>query len=133
MTRLRVDRLQRLVRITGLIYRQQAAEVARLRAESHGISDEVGAAVACFERGSDGNVVLAQLSLARAARLRREGGEGEQRLGAQIEVAGAAFAGSKSAEGLLAQARSSADRAQSRLDLDDVLELAVSRSTASPR
>ena len=131
MSTLRIDRLQRLVRITGLIYRQQSVEVARLRAEQADLERASEGAAGMLDRSSAMPPVVVRLALLRALRTRQQVDQANARLGAQLETASAALGGLKSAESRLADEARRLDRATAERALDDLMEIAAHRRAAS--
>lgn len=118
----RIDRIRRLVRVTRLIYRQQAAEVVALRVEHE---EKQMAATDSAKRleSQDVPTPFAQMALNRADRLRVEAAGADRRLRESLEMARAALVSMKGAEARLVADHRAMDSSRERQNLDEVLEM----------
>lgn len=98
MTKSRIKKLRRLVRVTEHLYRQNAAELARLGNERVEKSDAALDAEGHLANLPPDWALLHSQAIGRAARLRTALGAASNKLAEQSEVTGAAMSRQKSAE-----------------------------------
>lgn len=131
MTRLRISTLRRLVRVTELLYRQQAVQVAQLSQARAEISRLAASAEGFLDGDYAALATLPELAVARAARLRRLLVESDGSLEARIDIASGALAGFKGAESRLSAERARASQAANDRSLDEVIDFVVRRRQTS--
>ncbi|MGE0627036.1 MAG: hypothetical protein AB7O43_04375 [Hyphomicrobiaceae bacterium] len=131
MTKLRIDKLRRLVRATEAVYRVQAAQVAQLNHERLGIAESEKEVSEWLDNTVDDRAFLNQLAIARVTQLRRQLSEAEARLEAELDAASAALAGFKGAEGILIYEQARTDRKATDAELVEVIDNTVRRLQTS--
>jgi len=115
-------RLNRLVRVAQLIYRREAAELARKQLDAREASEIVIDAEQRLDGPLAGGDFLAQLSVARAARARQQLANADAQVHAQLEVTMDAMSRSKGAESELDIHAMEIEKARARKDADDLQE-----------
>ncbi|MGE0768252.1 MAG: hypothetical protein AB7L90_17490 [Hyphomicrobiaceae bacterium] len=126
MANSKTARLQRLVRVTELIYRRESAELARLHLEVRAATDGTADAERRLDDPLAGGDFIFQLSMARAARARRNQAGAELQFHSQLDVTMNAMGQKKGAEGGLKSHSLAIRNALSRRDDDEILERLVS-------
>lgn len=126
---MRIDKLRRLVRVTKLLYRQEAAEVARLQGERSSLLDSMESAAQRLDADAT-SAFDAGLAIAWAGRRREELGRADARLEDQLKAAGSALASMKGAESRLTSEQGKLDRAAERRSLEQVIDNVVRRGSS---
>lgn len=124
---MQLKKLRRLVRVTNLLYRQEAAEVAKLQGERSSLLESMESAAQRLDAETT-SAFDAGLALAWAARRRHELTKTDSDLEDQLKIAGAALASLKGAESRLENEQSRLERESERRTLEQVIENVVQRS-----
>jgi hypothetical protein len=124
-----IDKLRRLVRVTKLLYRQEAAEVAKLQGERSSLLDSMESAAQRLDADST-SAFDASLAIAWAGRRRRELARADGRLEEQLKSAGSALASLKGAESRLTSEEDKLERAAEMRALEQVIENVVRRDSS---
>ena len=127
MSRLRIEKLRRLVRVTEILYAQQVAELAKMSQARDDIALSAECARGCIDSGDAGGALFPQLTIARAARLRKQLLDCDGKLAAQLEIASSALAGLKAAASSLEDERSKVERAATERALEDIIDRVARR------
>jgi len=115
-------RLNRLVRVAQLIYRREAAELARKQLEAREANEIVADAEQRLDAPLAAGDFLAQLSVVRAARARHQLAKADARVHDQLETTRDAMSRKKGAESELDIHAMEIERAHARKDADDLQE-----------
>ena len=122
MTKRDIRKLQRIVQVTNLLYRQRVVDVA----EASGRRAELAAAasrVETFIEAPIGNgSKLQEFALLRAARLRQDLRSANRELEQGFEETGTALVNVKGAQRVLREMQSNADREAAERALNEILE-----------
>jgi hypothetical protein len=121
----RRSRLQRLVRVTRILYQQEAAELARKKREAIEAGETAAAAELRLDAPLEGGDFLSQLSVVRAARARQESVAADTRLHAQLDATMDAMSKKKGAESEQEVHASERQKSLASRDADEVLERVV--------
>ena len=126
---MQIKKLRRLVRVTKLLYRQEAAEVAKLQGERSSLLQSVESAAQHLDAETT-SAFDASLAIAWASRRRHELTRAEAELEDQLKIAGSALASLKGAESRLASEETKLERAAELRTLEQVIENVVRRDTS---
>lgn len=121
---MRIDKLRRLVRVTNLLYRQEAAEVARLQGERSSLVELMESATVRLDSDT-ASAFDASLAISWVARRRQELANTDVELDLQLKVASSALASVKGAESRLEGEKAKLDRAAEQSLLEQVIENVV--------
>lgn len=123
---MQIKKLRRLVRVTTLLYRQEAAEAAKLQGERSSLLESLEGAAQRLDADAT-SAFDASLAIAWAARRRQELTRTDAELEDQLKIAGSALASMKGAENRLASERSKLEREAELRTLEQVIESVVQR------
>jgi hypothetical protein len=115
-------RLNRLVRVTRIIYRREAAELARKQMEVREAGEVVAEAERRLEAPLEGGDFLSQLAVTRAARARRHLAEVNTQVYLQLDAAKDAMSKKKGVESELEIHAIETQRQLATRDADEILE-----------
>jgi hypothetical protein len=115
-------RLNRLVRVTQLIYRREAAELTRTQLEAREADEIVAETERRLEEPLEGGDFLSQLALARAARARKCLADANARVYLQLESAKDAMSKKKGIESECDSQAVEMQRQLSARESDELLE-----------
>ena len=125
---MKIDKLKRLVRVTQLLYRQEAAEVARLQGERTDLLQSMDVAVQRLDADATFSFE-AGIALPWAGRPRRETARAYTKLESQLSAAGSALASLKGAESRLSSERGKLEKEAESKELEQVIENVVRRGS----
>ena len=125
-----IRKLQRIVQVTALLYRQRIVEVAEARARCAELAAAASRVAQLIDAPLSDGARLQEFALARAARLRQDLASANRELANGLETAGAALVTVKGAERVLRAMQSNADREAAERALNEILEGPLRRSVS---
>lgn len=126
---MQIRKLRRLVRVTNLLYRLEAAEVAKLQGERSSLLDSMESAAHRLD-AEDVSAFDANLAIAWAAKRRQELVRADTLLEDRLKAAGSALASFKGAESRLSSEQDKLDRAAELSALEQIIENVVRRRSS---
>ena len=117
-----IKKLQRIVQVTDLLYRQRVVEVAEASGRCMQLAASASRVEQFIEAPISGGSKLQEFALLRAARLRQDLASANRELEKSREEAGAALVSVKGAQRVLREMQSNADRAAAERALNEILE-----------
>ena len=123
-----IRKLQRIVQVTALLYRQRIVEVAEARARCAELAAAASRVAQLIDDPLGDGARLQEFALLRAARLRQDLASANRELANGLETAGAALVTLKGAERVLRAMQSNADREAAERALNEILERPLRRS-----
>jgi hypothetical protein len=131
MSKDRRAKLSRLVRVAQLIYRREAAELARKQLEAREAGEVVVEAERRLDAPLEGGDFLSQLAVVRASRARKGLAEANAQVHLQLDSAMDAMSKKKGAESQLDAHTAETQRQRASQDADEILERIARPRTTS--
>ena len=120
-----LEKLQRIVQVADLLYRQRIAEVAEARGRCVELAAAASRVAQFIEAPLGEDARLQEFAVLRAARLQQELRGADRDVEKSLEDAGAALVSAKGAERLLGARQSQARREAAERALNEILEGAL--------